>query len=339
MGVLALEEEEEEKVRAEPVRRVSGQLASTSEIVDFSSTDQLAAARSPAVSSSIPDVSTVQDIDAVVSKVDKDEEVITSNSPDNREIPAIHETVILAPESPSFESAPISTLKSVKPHTKSSSPPVSILHTQVVNEPHLNSSRPTSPISRPITPTSRQITPNSSKAATPASVPAIEEMPPIRITTSDLKSTGSVSPPLQTADYQIALCPGDQLALSPGNQQVLDMLVRQHSQPSSPLASQQTSPLASQHASPQPSRPTSEPEDNQSLESYAESEEAEESEQSEVQRDLNVAQIAENIVEEVLLEREEKTQLTEDLYSNSDSEDLVLPPDEDEEILQNLTPG
>ena len=335
--MLALEEEEEEKVRAEPVRRVSGQLASTSEIVDFSSTDQLAGARSPAVSSSIPDVLTVVDKDDVVSKVDKDEEVITSNSPDNREIRAIDETVMLAPASPSFESAPISTLKSVKPHTKSSSPPA--LNTPAVNEPHLNSSRPTSPISRPITPASRQITPNSSKPATPASVHAIEEMPPIKITTSDLNSTGSMSPPLETADYQIALCPGDQLALSPGNQQVLDMLVRQHSQPTSPLASQPTSPLASQHASPQPSRPTSEPEDNQSLESYAESEEAEESEQTEVQDALNVGQIAENLVEQVLLEREEKTQLTEDLYSNSDSEDLVLPPDEDEEILQNLTPG
>ena len=336
--MLALEEEEEEeKVRAEPVRRLSGQLACTSEIVDFSSTDQLAGARSPAVSSSIPDVLTVVDKD-VVSKVDKDEEVITSNSPDNRKIPAIDETVMLAPASPNFESAPISTLKSAKPHTKSSSPPA--LNTPAVNEPNLKSSRPTSPISRPITPASRQITPNSSKAATPASVHAIEEMPPIKITTSDLNSTGSVSPPLQTADYQIALCPGDQLALSPGNQQVLDMLVRQHSQPTSPLASQPTSPLASQHASPQPSRPTSEPEDNQSLESYAESEEAEESEQTDqVQTDLNVGQIAENLVEQVLLEREEKTQLTEDLYSNSDSEDLVLPPDEDEEIHQNLTPG
>ncbi|KAL5250577.1 hypothetical protein ACHWQZ_G016340 [Mnemiopsis leidyi] len=341
VGVLALEEDEEERVGVEPQRPGSGQLRSTSEIVEFSSTDQLAGAVSPAVPSSIPDVHTSSKEGGEVDSGCKLEEVvITSNSPDNCEVSVIPETELLA-VAPSLKSVKSPT-KPSSPPTKPSSPPTSLLHKPQMNEPNSVLSRPTSPISRPITPASRQIISSSPKAATPASVLAVEEMRPIRITTSDHGSVGSVSPP--QVDYQIALCPGDQLALSPGNQQALDMFIGQHSQTASPLASQPASPLArqsaSQHASPLPSRPTSEPEDNQSLESYNEPEE-EGQQQDKVQEEMIMGQIADIVVEDVLMERDEKTQVTEDLYSNTDSEDLSIqaPEGEDEEDQIVQTPG
>lgn len=54
-----------------------------------------------------------------------------------------------------------------------------------------------------------------------------------------------------------------------------------------------------------------------------------------------MGQIADILVEDVLLERDEKTQVTEDLYSNTDSEDLSIqaPEGEDEEDQIVQTPG
>ena len=131
-------------------------------------------------------------------------------------------------------------------------------------------------------------------------------------------------------NLQIALCPGDQLTVSPRNQEILDMLIEQADPDSyqGASASEQTALNV---------------EDNQSVESYVESEGASSTElQAELTTEVNEVmwETCTNLpsTTQIGSPNTPKSVVTDDPYSDSDPGDMFLLPARDQ-TPHHSTPG